>query len=107
MEDDISAVCAAFNLRIETGQVKTAVIAFGGMAEIPRRATHCEQALVDQPWQQQTITSAMAALEQDFNPIDDFRASALYRIQVARNLLQRLFLAHTEEASSLRVTHYA
>ena len=107
MEDDISAVCAAFNLRIETGQVKTAVIAFGGMAEIPRRATHCEQALVDQPWQQQTITSAIAALEQDFNPIDDFRASALYRIQVARNLLQRLFLAHTEEASTLRVTHYA
>jgi xanthine dehydrogenase small subunit len=107
LEDDISAVCGAFNLRIEEGRVSSAAIAFGGMAEIPRRASQCELALVGQPWQQDTIDSAMAALEQDFSPIDDFRASAAYRMQVARNLLQRLFVAHTGKTSELRVTHYA
>jgi xanthine dehydrogenase small subunit len=107
LEDDISAVCGAFKLQIEAGHVCSVSIAFGGMAEIPRRASHCEQALLGQPWQQQTITSAMAALEQDFSPIDDFRASAFYRMQVARNLLQRLFHAHGSEPSTLQVTHYA
>ena len=107
LEDDISAVCGAFNLRIEEGRVSSAAIAFGGMAEIPRRASQCELALVGQPWQQDTIDSAMAALEQDFSPIDDFRASAAYRMQVAQNLLQRLFIAHTGKTSQLRVTHYA
>ena len=107
LEDDISAVCGAFNLRIEQGLVSSAAIAFGGMAEIPRHASQCELALVGQPWQQDTIDSAMAALETDFSPIDDFRASAAYRMHVARNLLQRLFIAHTGKTSQLRVTHYA
>lgn len=107
LEDDISALCAAFSLRLEGGRVVNATIAFGGMAEIPRRAIQCEAALVGQPWQAQTIAEAMTALEEDFSPIDDFRASAHYRIQVAQNLLQRLFLSHTEKSSTLQVTHYA
>jgi xanthine dehydrogenase small subunit len=107
LEDDISAVCGAFNLRIVDGKVAAAVIAFGGMAEIPKRAGQCEQALVGQPWQQSTIDAAMAALQQDFTPIDDFRASADYRMQVACKLLQRAFLAHTLPPSQLQVTEYA
>jgi xanthine dehydrogenase small subunit len=89
------------------GKVAAAVIAFGGMAEIPKRAGQCELALVGQTWQQSTIDAAMTALEQDFRPIDDFRASADYRMQVARNLLQRVFLAHAMAPSRLQVTHYA
>lgn len=107
LEDDISAVCGAFNLRIIDGKVAAAVIAFGGMAEIPKRAGQCELALVGQTWQQLTIDAAMTALELDFQPIDDFRASADYRLQVARNLLQRVFLAHAMPPSQLQVTHYA
>jgi xanthine dehydrogenase small subunit len=107
LEDDISAVCGAFNLRIVDGKVAAAVIAFGGMAEIPKRAGQCEQALVGQPWQQSTIDAAMAALQQDFTPIDDFRASADYRMQIACKLLQRAFLAHTLPPSQLQVTEYA
>ena len=33
------------------------------------------------------VGAAAAALETDFNPIDDMRASADYRMQVAQNLL--------------------
>ncbi len=33
----------------------------------------------------------MAALAQDFKPLSDMRASAAYRLQVAQNLLLRLW----------------
>ena len=38
-DDDISAVLAAFNLEIEGDVIKSARIAFGGMAGIPKRAS--------------------------------------------------------------------
>ena len=107
LEDDISAVCGAFNLHIADNTVHSAVIAFGGMAAIPRRATACEQALIGQPWTQPTIDAAMAALSSDYAPISDFRASAEYRQRVAMNLLQRLFLESAAASASVRVTHYA
>jgi xanthine dehydrogenase small subunit len=107
LDDDISSVCAAFRLRIEQDEVAAVAIAFGGMAEIPRRASHCEQALTGMPWREDTIDAAMLALDRDFSPINDFRASADYRAQVARNLLRRLFLETQMSANQLRVTHYA
>jgi xanthine dehydrogenase small subunit len=79
-------------MKLEDGIIGDASIAFGGMAEITKRAEHCEAALNGQPWNQLTISAAMQALEDDFTPISDFRASAEYRMQVSRNMLQRLFL---------------
>ena len=84
-----------------------AKIAFGGMAEIPRRATHCEAALLGQPWQEQTVSNAMQALASDFQPISDFRASADYRLAVSQNFLKRLFLELQPGTGPVRVTHYA
>ena len=115
LEDDISAVCGAFDLAVENGVVVSASIAFGGMAEIPKRASHCEQALVGQPWQRSVIDVAMTAMREDYSPISDFRASADYRMQVAANMLLRLYLEKELETdpeaglpqSALRVTHYA
>lgn len=111
LEDDISAVCGAFDVAVENGEVVSASIAFGGMAEIPKRASHCEQALLGQPWQRGVIDAAMTAMREDFSPISDFRASAEYRGQVAANMLLRLYLEKEPEAglaqSALRVTHYA
>ncbi|MCZ6828304.1 MAG: xanthine dehydrogenase small subunit [Gammaproteobacteria bacterium] len=106
-EDDISAVCGAFRLRVVDGKVAGVAIAFGGMAEIPKRAHHCEQAMLGQAWAESSITPAMAALAQDFTPISDFRASADYRMQVAGNLLQRLFLETQPGAATVRVRLYA
>lgn len=107
LDDDISSVCGAFCLRVEQGEVAAVAIAFGGMAEIPRRAKHCELAMAGMPWSEDTIDAAMLALASDFSPISDFRASADYRMQVARNLLRRLFLETQMSANQLRVTHYA
>jgi xanthine dehydrogenase small subunit len=41
---------------------------------------------------EQNINEAKKALEQDFKPISDMRASGKYRMEVAKNLLQKCFL---------------
>ena len=91
-DDDISAVCLAINLDIESGVVTRASIGAGGVAATPVRATQTEAALLGQPWTQATITQAMATLRGEFSPISDMRASAAYRRQVLGNLLQRYWL---------------
>ena len=44
------------------------------------------------------MQAAVAALAQDFAPLTDMRASAGYRLQVAGNLLQRLWLETRPDA---------
>ncbi|WP_428465204.1 xanthine dehydrogenase small subunit [Photobacterium minamisatsumaniensis] len=108
LDDDISAVCGAFDITIEKGIVTHACIAFGGMAATPKRATHCEQQLLDQPWNLTTIKAAMAALSDDFEPLSDFRASKEYRTLTAANMLHRYFIEqqNTNNTIQTRVTSY-
>ncbi|MEZ5676928.1 MAG: FAD binding domain-containing protein, partial [Thalassovita sp.] len=91
-DQDISAVCGCFNITVTDGTVTDARIAFGGMAGIPKRATHVETALIGQPWTEDTIAATWDAWAQDFTPMSDMRASAQYRQETARNMLSRYFL---------------
>jgi xanthine dehydrogenase small subunit len=91
-DQDISAVCGAYALTIADGRVAAARLAFGGMAATPKRATQAERALIGKPWSEATIEQAVAALDADFAPLSDWRASADYRRRVAGNLLRRLWL---------------
>ncbi|MEO0829264.1 MAG: xanthine dehydrogenase small subunit, partial [Pseudomonadota bacterium] len=75
-DQDISSVCGAFLIGVEGGRVARARIAFGGMAGTPKRATAVEAALVGTDWTEAGITPALDAFAQDFQPIDDMRASA-------------------------------
>jgi xanthine dehydrogenase small subunit len=102
-DQDISSVLGAFALRLDAGKVKAARIAYGGMAATPRRACHAEAALEGKPWNEATVEAAMAALENDFAPISDWRASAAYRLMAARNLLRRLHIETTDETSETRL----
>ena len=68
-EQDISAVCAAFCLRINEGVVEEARVCYGGMAAIPKRASHCERALVNQTWNEANIENAMREMSSDFDPM--------------------------------------
>jgi len=106
LDDDISAVCAAFNLRIENGVVQAARIAFGGMAAIPKRARACEAALVGKPWNQASLERACQALGEDFTPLSDFRASKEYRLLGAQNLLRKYFIELQTPHIETRVTAY-
>jgi len=96
-DEDISAVCAAHYIRIEQGMVAEARLAYGGMAAIPTRAAAAEQALIGREWDEHAVARAQAALEADFTPISDMRATAEYRMTVARNLLRRTFLETTTD----------
>jgi xanthine dehydrogenase small subunit len=91
-DQDISAVCIAIALMIEGGRIGEARIACGGMAATPKRATHTEVALIGSALAAPALETARAALEQDFEPIGDMRASAGYRMLGAQNLLTRFFL---------------
>jgi len=101
-DQDISAVCAAFAVRIEQARVVAARVAYGGMAAIPSRAAATEQALLGQPWNEATIAKAMAALASDFKPLSDMRASSAYRLESATQLLRRFYLEHSDSSAASR-----
>ena len=100
-DQDISAVLGAYNVRVVDGVVRDARLAYGGMAATPARAPHAEAAMIGAPWSEATVERAAAALARDFKPLDDWRASAAYRLAVAGNLLRRLFLRSTGAAVEL------
>ena len=106
IDQDISAICGAFAFDVEDGRISTVRIAYGGMAPTVRRAAHTEASLAGKPWTHQSISAALPALSQDFAPITDMRASREYRVQVARNLLDRFYLEHAAATvAPCRVAH--
>lgn len=90
-DQDIAALIGAFAIVVEEGEIRSAWVAYGGMAQTPARALTCEATLTGSPWSAETIETAAAALEQDFDPISDLRAGAAYRRRVAANLLRRFY----------------
>ena len=91
-DQDISAVCAAFALRLDGDEVADVRIALGGMAAIPKRARKTEDYLRGEPWNEFTLVTAEQKLAADFTPLSDMRASADYRGRVTANLLHRFYL---------------
>jgi xanthine dehydrogenase small subunit len=89
---DISALCAGFSIALDGDVVKEVRLAYGGMAAIVKRGAGAEAALLGKPFTQASVNAAKLALAQDFKPLSDMRASAAYRLQVAQNLIQRLWL---------------
>ncbi len=100
-DQDISAVCLAVKLELVNNQVEDIRICYGGMAAIPKRASHCEKALVKQPWNESSLDRALPNLARDFQPLSDMRASADYRAMVAANLLRRFYLETSQESTVL------
>jgi xanthine dehydrogenase small subunit len=97
-DQDISAVCGAFAIQLDNGRVSRARVAFGGVAATVARAPRCEQALQGAVWNEATVRAAMQAIDGDYQPIGDMRASADYRKLVTRNLLYRCYLESTAQA---------
>ena len=103
-DQDISAVLGAFALELSPdGKVNKIRIAFGGMADVPKRAVETERAMLGKPWIGATIDVGQAALASEFSPISDMRASADYRLTAARNLLKKAFIETSEPKVETRV----
>jgi len=90
-DDDISSVCASFNFEIKNKKIMNVKIAFGGMSSIPKRAKYCEKTLENKEFSNKILDKAKESLLKDFAPISDMRASKEYRIEIAKNLLTKVF----------------
>ena len=93
--DDISAICAAFYIHAKAGKIISARIAMGGMAATVKRAAHCEDylnSLKGQSLNKESLEKAKEIIATDFEPMNDVRASAEYRLLMAQNLLERVFI---------------
>jgi xanthine dehydrogenase small subunit len=105
-DQDISAVCGAFALTMDGKKIVSARIAYGGMAGTPKRAAVMEKALTGKDWSEETARAGMAALDKDFQPMTDMRASKEYRSDAAKNLLYRFWLETTQPEIETRVYNY-
>ena len=102
-DQDISTVAGAYRLRIKDGTIEDVRTGFGGLAATPKRASHVEKALMGQRVAIETFEAAAGAIPKDFQPIDDWRGSADYRLTVAANLLRRLYWRIAEPSRAVEV----
>ena len=97
-DQDISTVAVGYRLRIKPGNIEDARIAFGGMAATPKRARPSKRRS-----RKTALRRRSAAIETDFQPMDDWRGSAAYRLQAAKNLLRRLELRIASPGQAVEV----
>lgn len=102
-DQDISAVCAAFKIRLDDGLVAEVRTGFGGIAATPKRATRTEAAMRGQPWNEATARRAEATLIEEFTPLTDMRASEQYRRLVTGRLLRKFHIETSQPAARTRV----
>ncbi|GGI91883.1 xanthine dehydrogenase small subunit [Pseudarthrobacter scleromae] len=96
--DDISSVSVAIALQVAGGVVNSVRIGLGGVAATPIRAFATEESLTGQPWTADTVATAAGVMAGEGTPIDDMRASALYRQAMLR---QALLKFHAENTPAL------
>jgi CO/xanthine dehydrogenase FAD-binding subunit len=91
----IAVVSLAALLRVsDRGMVKEARLAWGSVAPIVITSAEVEAILIGNRLSRQVLEKAARLVQTIVKPIDDLRASADYRRQVAGNLLLRLGLKH-------------
>ncbi|WNC68305.1 xanthine dehydrogenase small subunit [Thalassotalea nanhaiensis] len=107
IDDDISAVLAAFFIEQDGQEITNVRLAFGGMAAIPKRAPAAEEKLQGNNLTKESVMQAKQALTNDFNPMSDVRASSNYRMTVAQNLIEKCYLELQSKVIETRVVNYA
>jgi xanthine dehydrogenase small subunit len=90
-DQDITAAGLAAMIAVKGGEIVSACIAHGGLGPKVARAVAAEAALEGAPFAQASFDTAAEALDSDIAPMDDLRASALYRRRAAANLLRRMW----------------
>ncbi len=106
-ELDISIVSGAFCIDCDGGGiVRRARLAYGGVAETPRRAPRVEAALVGKRLAD-GAAEAVAVLREEFKPIDDVRGSAAYRSGLVVSLFEKFVSGETSLACDAKPTFSA
>lgn len=84
---DISTVSAGFMLKLKDQHIEEIVLAFGGMAEMTRRAKKAEEFLLGKTWNRKNVEEAGEIIYHEFTPLSDARSGAEFRKIAAKNLL--------------------
>ena len=82
---DISTV------KVENELVEEICLAFGGMAEIPKRAKSAEEFLLRKKWDRTNVEEAMELIYNEFTPLSDARSGEEFRKVAAKNLLLKFY----------------
>ena len=88
----ISKVMGAAALELDGDVVVGARVALGAVADRPIRIAAVERAVAGKPLAQ-AAEAARAAMRGAITPIDDVRSTAIYRRDVAENLVARFFMS--------------
>lgn len=87
---DISTLSLSVRISRDKNICKEIELYYGGMAESVKRAFNAEKVLLGRQICPESIEVAQKALQEDFSPISDPRATAAKRTQLAGNLLMFL-----------------
>lgn len=88
---DISTVSGGFRIKIISDAIADVCLAYGGMAETPKRAIKTESFLTDKKWEIEVINEAQKILVNEFTPISDARSGVDFRKLAAKNLLLKFY----------------
>jgi len=98
--DDISTVAACMAMSLDrAGRVRSARLAYGGVAEIPLRVSEAEEAIEGHRWTPAVAQLAQDAVRRRLRPISDHRGSDAYRASLAAALIGK-FLSETREQAA-------
>ena len=87
--DDISTVAAALAIDEESGTVRRARFAFGGVAATPIRVHEAEAAATHAPWNDAAVERVQDVLDRALTPIGDHRGSSAFRLEVSKSLVAK------------------
>ena len=82
-------IAVAAHIVLQDGRVTNARIALGGADQTPVRSAAAEAALINTPFNEESIQAAAAAAAEASNPVTDAVASAWYRRQMIAVQLRR------------------
>lgn len=94
---DISTFGAAVRIIKEGSKIKSARIAYGGVAATVVRLKSTEQFLQGKEFEFQTFASAAKMARDEVLPISDVRGSSDFRLQLAENILLKFFYETADE----------
>ncbi len=89
---DISTLVGAFSMSLTKDQkIQSLILAYGGMAAVPKRAAAAEAFLLGKSFSEEVIKEAAELIKTEFFPLTDARASKEGRSLIAANLLMKFY----------------
>ena len=87
---EIAVASVGLAIKIESGKIAYARVAYGSVAPVPLRGHAAEDALLGCPFSAELIARAEAAARREITPLTDLRASQAYRREVVGVMLRRM-----------------